>query len=89
MAKLSWGEIEQHRTGGRTAHKKHHSQEISSLAPAAQADAAKAKLGETFGDEMFRFRLGGEQRLWGFRDGRVFHVIWWDPDHDVYPTDPS
>jgi hypothetical protein len=38
---------------------------------------------------MFRFRVAGGKRLWGFRNGRVFHAIWWDPDHAVYPTDPN
>jgi hypothetical protein len=38
---------------------------------------------------MFRFRLGGKARLWGFRSERIFHVVWWDPDHRVYPTEPA
>jgi hypothetical protein len=36
---------------------------------------------------MFRFRLAGERRLWGYRVGRTFHVVWWDWDHKVYPTE--
>lgn len=36
-------------------------------------------------DEMFRFRLGNLERLWGvIRDG-VFYAIWWDPNHQVCP----
>jgi hypothetical protein len=31
-------------------------------------------------------RLGGEQRLYGFRDGNVFHVVWWDPEHEIWPS---
>lgn len=31
-------------------------------------------------------RLSGSGRLWGFRRGRCFHVLWWDPYHDVWPS---
>jgi hypothetical protein len=86
MAQLTWAEIETQRAGG---HKRHHSQEISGLEAAAQADITKRKLSERFNETMFRFRLSGEQRLWGFRNGRVFHIVWWDPDHQVYPTEKS
>jgi hypothetical protein len=86
MAQLSWGEIEAQKAG---QHKRHHSQDISSLQSAAQADITKRKLSERFNETMFRFRLTGEQRLWGFRRGRVFHIVWWDPDHKVYPTEKA
>ena len=32
------------------------------------------------------FRLGGEPRLYGFRCGNVFHVVWWDPGHVIWPS---
>jgi hypothetical protein len=89
MGRLKWSEIESQRTGGRNRHRKHHSQQISCIEATAQSDLNRLKLSEIFGDELFRFRLSGEQRLWGFRNGRVFHVLWWDPGHDVYPTEPS
>lgn len=36
-------------------------------------------------DQLFRFRLTGAQRIWGFLQGAVYCVLWWDPDHLVYP----
>ena len=33
-----------------------------------------------------RFRLSGEQRLYGFRCNNVFHVVWRDPNHEVWPS---
>jgi hypothetical protein len=45
------------------------------------------RLNEIFEDDMFRFRLAGEKRLWGFRVGNVFYVLWWDASHRVYPTE--
>ncbi len=86
MGHLKWGEIVGQTSGG---HKKHHSQPINSIESAAQGDLKKRKLDEMFGDEMFRFRLSGPKRLWGFRAGRTFHVVWWDPNHAVYPTEAN
>lgn len=31
-------------------------------------------------------RLQGEPRLYGFLAGHVFHVVWWDPEHKIWPS---
>jgi hypothetical protein len=31
-------------------------------------------------------RLGGEPRLYGFVDENIFHVVFWDPDHEIWPS---
>ncbi|MCX5441348.1 hypothetical protein OHB53_08640 [Streptomyces sp. NBC_00056] len=33
-----------------------------------------------------RLEFTGLQRLYGFLDGNVFHVVWWDAHHEVYPS---
>lgn len=33
-----------------------------------------------------RLEFTGLQRLYGFLEGNVFHVVWWDPKHEVYPS---
>jgi len=33
-----------------------------------------------------RLQLGGTQRLYGFRHGNVFHIVWWDPRHEIWPS---
>jgi len=77
----SWREIEAMRADG---HRRHHSHDVTDICNDAQADLARSRLSETFGDTIFGFRLDGRKRLWGFRQGRVFHVVWWDPMHKVY-----
>jgi hypothetical protein len=90
MGRLSWGEIASHTTGTKDRHKKHHDQLIESLTSQEAKDAiSKDALDETFGDSIFRFRLRGEQRLWGFRNDNTFHVMWWDPDHRIYESEPD
>ena len=37
--------------------------------------------------ELWRFRFGGRQRIWGIRTGNVLRVVWWDPDHQICPSE--
>lgn len=36
--------------------------------------------------QISRIQLSGTERLYGFRRANVFHVLWWDPDHTVWPS---
>jgi hypothetical protein len=38
-------------------------------------------------DELWTFHFTSKLRLWGIRDGRVFVVLWLDPEHLVWPTE--
>lgn len=84
MSALYWHEIHGQTTGGKDRHYKHHTQSWDSLC--AEAQERWLDLGRSE-DELFRFRAGGKERLWGFRAGHVFYVVWWDPDHRIYPVD--
>lgn len=84
MSALRWHEIHSQMTGGGERHRKHHSQSFDSLCDEAQARWIEIDRTE---DELFRFRCGGRQRIWGFREGHVFFVVWWDPEHQIYPVD--
>jgi hypothetical protein len=37
-------------------------------------------------DELVELKLGNMPRLWGVQIGAVFHVLWWDPDYEVWPS---
>lgn len=37
-------------------------------------------------DSIARIRLTGKKRLYGFLDGNEFHVVWWDPEHRIWPS---
>lgn len=36
--------------------------------------------------KIWRIALGGRPRLYGFLVGNIFHVVWWDPEHEVWPS---
>jgi len=38
-------------------------------------------------EELFSFHFAGRERLWGIEIHHVFHVLWWDPDHQICPSE--
>jgi hypothetical protein len=36
--------------------------------------------------KIWRLRISGTGRLYGFLTGNVFHVVFWDPDHEIWPS---
>lgn len=87
VSSSTWQELGDMRTGDAgKRHRLHHEIPISSLPQAAQTSLSNRRLDEIVSDDLYRFRLNGTARLWGFREGDTFHVLWWDPDHEVYPS---
>lgn len=83
MAKLSWQEV---RSQGASGHLRHHSQDVESLCSEAQK-RIEALQYDDIQEPMFRFRVNGTSRLWGWEVAGIFHAVWWDPNHKVYPTE--
>jgi len=80
----TWNEILSQASGGKNRIAKHHHQEVQTIVN--EAKKRWYKLFQEY-DTAFRFRLGGEKRLWGYRIKNKFYVKWWDPTHKVYPTE--
>jgi len=40
-------------------------------------------------DEALTIRLTNKKRLWGILEGPILYLLWWDPDHAVYPSLPK
>jgi len=74
---MTWGEIDSDR-------KKNHSVEVGALTKNARDRLIVLKLDDL--DELFRFRLGGTERVWGIRTEDVFRILWWDPNHEICPS---
>jgi hypothetical protein len=86
MQRLTWRDIWNQTSGG---HRKHHDQATSSLCKEAKDRLRELRLDEQ--EKIFRFRLAGPVRLWGFFIGaeHQFRLLWWDRAHQVYPTEKS
>ena len=81
----TWREVE-HTYGGRSRGTNSHRIEIAQLSKEVQKRADEIHLYE---NELFSLRLQGSVRLWGViepLDG-CFFVIWYDPEHQVYPVE--
>lgn len=37
-------------------------------------------------DGLVSLRIDGPGRIWGYREGAVLRILWWDPEHQVYPV---
>ena len=64
--------------------------EIKSIPRTSLCAAAQRRLETIKRDDeswLHEIRLGNKPRVWGIRDDNVFHVLWWDPEHDVCPAE--
>jgi len=90
FATMTWNEIRGARVksgprGGKSR-ASHHEMQLDVICSEAQSRAAEIEL---IADILFRFRLGTAKRLWGYREREIFHLIWYDPTHQIYPVDPN
>ena len=86
VSSSTWMEVRAQLGSGKYAkHRLHHDQEASRLTERAQQRLVQFY--SHMGGEMFRFRITDLARLWGFVVDGTFYIIWWDPDHKVYPLD--
>lgn len=53
--------------------------------PNATALARLEELGLADMTKIHKLRQRGKVRLFGFLVENVFHVVWWDPEHEVWP----
>ncbi len=79
--RLTWAEVHAQNSG---RHSAHHNMDICDLIPEAFERWCAIGLDEF--ETTFRFRLQNKQRLWGVRVHANFYVVWWDPEHQLYPV---
>lgn len=82
--RLTWSEIDRFSSG--EGHKMHHNMDTESICEEAQYRMIEI---DRYDDVIFRFRLGNKRRLWGHRVVANFEILWYDPEHKIYPTEPD
>lgn len=67
-----------------TAKKQNHSIPVSRL----RCERARRWMKENMPDqpELWTLRVSGAQRIWGIFSEGAYQVIFWDPEHLIYPT---
>lgn len=61
-----------------------HSIEIADLCKDAQERLRELQRDDI--DRLYGWRITGPARVWCAMYGDVMYVLWWDPDHLVYPV---
>ncbi|MBC8491862.1 MAG: hypothetical protein H8D42_04810 [Candidatus Marinimicrobia bacterium] len=61
-----------------------HEVRVSEISGDAFKRLSELKLDDI--ETLVSLRLNGENRLWGIRVENIFKVLWWDPNHDVFPS---
>lgn len=62
----------------------HHAIEVKNIIKPAQNRLAE--LGHDDQAELVSFRLTNRNRLWAIRSGEDAFLLWWDPNHEIYPS---
>ncbi len=61
-----------------------HLVQVDSLCAKAQKRLLELRKDDC--DELFSLRFTGCKRIWGIKDGNILWLLWWDPDHEVCPS---
>ncbi len=72
---MTWNEIE-----------KAGSHNVAASEIDGAAYARLREIGQEDVDEIFSMRMSSKERIWGLRVGNVCKIMWWDPEHRVFPS---
>ena len=64
--------------------KLHHTIEVNNLTQDAKSRLIKLQYDEL--EELFSLHLGGKFRVYGIRVGVTLELLWFDKEHEIYPT---
>lgn len=82
---MTWGEIEKKRIKGGS--QQNHTMSPTKICKEAYNRLVEIQLDDI--DSLYSLRLSGVNRLWGIRrENGVFKILWWDPEHSIYPVKP-
>jgi len=54
--------------------------------PTRRAVERLHELGYDEYDQISNLRVTGAKRLYGFRQDNEFAILWWDPEHEIWPS---
>jgi hypothetical protein len=63
---------------------KSHEVNVSQISNHAQKRLSQLNLDDA--EKLVSLRLTGTQRVWGIRMENILQILWWDPNHQVYPS---
>ena len=61
-----------------------HAVDVSGCCDQAKSRLQEIELDDL--DQLYSFRITGAERVWCRTLGNLMLVLWWDPEHRVYPS---
>lgn len=84
-SRMKWTDILMQTYDKRNRSKHHYLKDASRLSSEAR-DRLRKMQQEDNTDALFSFALTNKLRIIGFRVDDDFHILWYDPEHGVYPS---
>lgn len=81
---MTWQEIDSS-SGGRAKGTNNHFIKFDQMIKDAQTRAIELNLFELC-DSLYSLRLSGKQRLFGILYDGIFHIVWYDCEHEICPS---
>lgn len=75
LESMTWAEIKG---------KRHHTVQVEGCCRKAKNRLIEIKQDDI--SELFSIGIGGKPRVFGIRAGECLKILWWDPEHKVYPS---
>ena len=79
-----WGEILTDKSGRRSNTRNHHIP-LTDIIREAQKRATEINVDEF--DDLCSIAVSGRMRVWGYIIDGLFYIIWFDPEHEIYPSE--
>ena len=64
--------------------KRNHTVSVTGICKEAQDRLVEIGLDDI--EEIVSLRLSGPERIWGIRNLSVLTLLWWDPNHQIWPS---
>ena len=81
---MTWQEI-MSASGGKSEGTNNHFEDVADLCKEAQNRLIELHMEDV--DRIFSLRLASRKRLYGTIEEGIFFVIWYDPNHEIYPLE--
>jgi hypothetical protein len=65
--------------------KNNHAIPIRDLSAAARKRLTELRMPDV--EELYTLRLSAKERLWGVLTQNIISLLWWDPNHEVCPSE--
>ena len=75
MEKLTWEQLGQNGS---------HNVSTENFCKEARQELRRIGLGDL--EEMYSLRFSAKERIYGLKENRVLKIMWWDPNHAIYPV---